>query len=94
MIKDILVLRITKISQHVLGVAGKLLEVEQLIETELFNKPGFILFPHLKFNFMSKHLISVSIILIDGQLRFIRVREHVSGYGYPILYGMADPKCE
>ena len=66
MIKDILVLCITKISKHVFSVAWKLLQVEQLIQAQLFNKPRFILFPHLNFNFMSKNLISVSLFLIDG----------------------------
>lgn len=93
-IKDILVLCITKISKHVLRVAWKLLKIEQLIQAELFNKPGFVLLRHLHFNFMFIHLISVSLLLIASHIRFVRVREHVSRYRYHILDGVADSKCK
>ena len=43
MIKDILVLCIAEVSEHVLGVAGEPLYIKQFVEAQLFHEPLLIL---------------------------------------------------
>lgn len=87
MIECILILRIPKIPKHILGIAGKLLEIKQFIEPQLLNKPLLILLRYLYFYLM----IEVELVLIIFLLflDLLRVRKHGAGDRHAILDGVA-----
>lgn len=87
MIQCILILRIPEIPQHVLGVARKLLEIEQFIEPQLLHEPLFILLRYLYFYLVIEvQLILVVLLLL---LHLLGVGKHGAGDRHAVLNGVA-----
>jgi len=63
-IKDILVLGISEVSEHILGVAGKSFEHEQVFETQLLHKPIFLFWRNFYLDLLVVVLISVLFVLV------------------------------
>jgi hypothetical protein len=85
-IESILILRISKISKYIFGIAGKLLEVEELVEPQLFYKPFLIFFGYLNLNLMVEIKISLFVFLI--LVYFLGVGKHGAWDGHHILNGV------
>lgn len=82
-VEGVLILGVAEVAEYVLGVAGKLLEVEQLVEAELFDEPLLVLLGDLHLDlvveveFPSRLLPSA----ILAALEIGGVREHGSWDG-------------
>lgn len=87
MIECILILRIPKIPKHILGIARKLLKIEQLIESQLLHEPFLILLRYLNLNLMIEVELVLFLILLF--LHLLGVRQHGARDRYAVLNGVA-----
>lgn len=87
MIKRILILRIAEIPEHIFGVVGKLLEVEELVESQLLHEPLFVLLGYLNFDLMIEvELVLIVLLLL---IHLLGVRQHGARDRHAVLDGVA-----
>jgi hypothetical protein len=91
-VEGILVLRVSEVPEHVLGIAGKLLEVEQLVEAELLDEPLLVLLRNLHLYLVV--VVQVAPLLLNAlaALEVRRMRQHGPRYRQPLLNGISGEK--